>query len=141
MNYYIDGELAVGRFEICMEGRWSPICQDSWSERDASVACNQLGFSRAGKASFYLLLMYMLMTVFIPLVGAINGNQRFTLNSEDSELIQVNFNCTGEEDSLKDCSPFTIMSDAVCGERRSAYIVCQGNSLIMCEFQLICSKK
>jgi len=48
MNYYIDGELAVGRIELCGSGRWSPICQDNWNEKDASVACFQLGFSRAG---------------------------------------------------------------------------------------------
>ena len=48
MNYYIEGELAVGRIELCESGRWSPICQDNWNEKDASVACFQLGFSRAG---------------------------------------------------------------------------------------------
>ena len=48
VNYYIDGELALGRIELCLQGKWSPICQDDWSDIDASVACYQLGFSRAG---------------------------------------------------------------------------------------------
>ena len=45
---YIDNGLAAGRIEICLDGKWNPICQDFFEEADASVACYQLGFSRAG---------------------------------------------------------------------------------------------
>lgn len=49
MTYYIDDELAVGRIELCFNGTWSPVCEDVWSNKEASVVCHQLGFSRAGK--------------------------------------------------------------------------------------------
>jgi len=60
-------------------------------------------------------------------LGAIDGNQQFELDSEDISLIQMNFNCTGTENKLEECSPFLPMATEDCEDsRRNAYIVCQG---------------
>ena len=48
-SFYINEELAAGRLEICEEGVWRPVCIDVFDYADASVACAQLGFSRAGE--------------------------------------------------------------------------------------------
>lgn len=48
-TYYINDEIAIGRIELCLNGEWGIICQDYWQNEDASVACSQLGFARAGK--------------------------------------------------------------------------------------------
>ena len=46
----------AGRVEICMGGVWGTIAADSiitpWSEKNAQVACIQLGFSGALNAIF-----------------------------------------------------------------------------------------
>ena len=46
----------AGRVEICMNGMWGTIAADSvatpWSEKNAQVACIQLGFSGALNAIF-----------------------------------------------------------------------------------------
>ena len=47
-TYYIDGSLAAGRIELCIDGVWNPVCEDFWTDADAAVACHQLGFSRYG---------------------------------------------------------------------------------------------
>ena len=46
--YFIKDELARGRVEVCIGGRYGAVCDDHWDNKDSSVACSQIGFSRYG---------------------------------------------------------------------------------------------
>ena len=46
--FFIKDELARGRIEVCIGGRYGTICDHDWSSQDASVICSQLGFSAYG---------------------------------------------------------------------------------------------
>lgn len=42
MNGTITNE---GRVEVCINGIWSSVCDANWTQHDATVVCNQLGYS------------------------------------------------------------------------------------------------
>ena len=42
------GTSSARRVEICVDEVWGTICDDFWSDAEASIVCAQLGFSKKG---------------------------------------------------------------------------------------------
>ena len=53
-HYLIEDELSVGRVEVCLGGRFGTICdtRTAFDDQDASVVCEQLGFSSYGELKY-----------------------------------------------------------------------------------------
>jgi len=39
------GASKEGRVEICLNNTWGTLCSSTWSDAEASVTCQQLGYS------------------------------------------------------------------------------------------------
>ena len=39
------GEPSIGRVEVCFNETLGTVCNDHWNQKDAIVACRQLGYS------------------------------------------------------------------------------------------------
>ena len=48
-----DNGIWRGRVEVCLRNNtWFTICDNHWSQYEASVICSQLGYSRYGELLF-----------------------------------------------------------------------------------------
>lgn len=44
-----EGNYTNGTLEYCFNNRFGVVCGDNWDDRDAQVACRQLGYGASGK--------------------------------------------------------------------------------------------
>ncbi len=64
-HIYDKNGLVAGRVEICLEGRYGTVCDDSWDNQDASVLCRQMGFSSYGIFLFLIFLPVPVIFLFL----------------------------------------------------------------------------
>ncbi|XP_069466783.1 neurotrypsin-like isoform X2 [Ambystoma mexicanum] len=90
-----------GRVELYYNGIWGTICNEQWTDADASVVCRQLGFSEIGRALKYGDFDYQLAPV--------------NLHSVD---------CRGDENTLLQCSTSKVVVGD-CTHGRTAAVTCK----------------
>ena len=103
-----DGTNSSGRVEVFLAGpnQWGTVCDDYWSDIDATVVCNQLGFATG---------------------TAVKRAQIFGQGTGPIWLDNVA--CTGSEMNLKDCDSngYSVHN---CLHTEDAGVVCEGNKSI-----------
>ena len=89
-----------GRVEVCANNNWGTVCDNSWENTDAQVACRQAGFAFEGALAFS---------------GALYG-------SGNGSIILDVVSCLGNESRLVDCPSNPNMN---CNHSQDASVLCQ----------------
>jgi hypothetical protein len=95
------GTATSGRVEICNNNVWGTVCDNSWSETDAMVACRQLGLPTTGATA--------ITGAAVP-----NGVGQVWLD---------NVQCLGTESRLTDCVTGSLGPNA-CGHEEDVGVTC-----------------
>ncbi|KAL5460336.1 hypothetical protein EMCRGX_G033781 [Ephydatia muelleri] len=98
------GNVGEGRLEVCIRGTWGTVCNEGWSNVEASVACRELGYSPTDATTLYGAFPY--------------GNGSILLSS---------LSCRGDEQSLFDCS-YDTPDLYVCDHFQDVTIACKSAS-------------
>ena len=103
----VDGSNPLeGRVEICLNRAWGTICNNSFSNDDATVVCRQLGYDFNG-------------TQVLPVSDFIEGS---------GPIFHDELRCTGNEDRVEDCGGPAAGLFA-CDHNQDAAIRCIGKTL------------
>jgi deleted-in-malignant-brain-tumors protein 1 len=95
-----------GRVEICFDGQFGTICDDTWDAADAIVVCRQLGYSDGEGA------------IALPFAFFGPGTRSIAIDRLD---------CTGIEDMLTECDYAT--DSTFCFHIEDASVLCQSENV------------
>lgn len=97
-----------GRVEVQYNGQWGTVCDDSWSNADAAVACRML---------------------HLPFSGAV-GVTKSPYGPGTGQILMDDVKCVGTESSLANCN-FNGWGQNNCGHSEDAGVICQDTTTQM----------
>ncbi|XP_022081551.1 deleted in malignant brain tumors 1 protein-like isoform X2 [Acanthaster planci] len=102
----VDGDtINEGRLELLLNDEWGTVCDDSWGQEEAQVACRQLGFP-----------------------SAIEATSRASFGIGVGSIHLDNVECTGSESNLLSCQHNEI-GENDCGHGEDAGVICNPDKL------------
>nr|XP_020735441.1 neurotrypsin [Odocoileus virginianus texanus] len=97
----MDGEnKKEGRVEVFINGQWGTVCDDGWTDKDATVICRQLGYK-----------------------GPARARSMAYFGEGEGPIHMDNVKCTGNERSLAECVKQDI-GDHNCRHNEDAGVIC-----------------
>ncbi|KAJ8306645.1 hypothetical protein KUTeg_017190, partial [Tegillarca granosa] len=95
------GSSDRGRVEVYYNGSWGTVCDDDWSQADATVICKMLGYSSG--------------------IGFSDAN----FGSGTGKILLDDVHCTGSEADINDCS-HRLWGQSNCDHSEDAGVQCSG---------------
>ena len=110
-----------GRVEVCLGGEWGTVCDDSWDNNAATVACNQLGLPTDGEN---IIASTDSLSIIFNISAAIStsGSQ---FGQGAGKIFLSNVKCHGNESRLVGCSSRGYLAKD-CQHSEDAGVICRG---------------
>ena len=124
-------DFVSGEVQTCLNDVFGSVCDDSWGNTDASVVCQQLGFSPHGDLLCFSFVVVVICSVPL-LAGAIGGRG----GAETSNTVLTMVDCMGNESTIQDCSS---IETTECTSQEIATVICQGTYIHMYIRILLCA--
>ena len=120
------GSSLEGRLEVCLNGVWGTICDHSWDDTDAGVACSQMGYSARGTNC--TTSCHVNPYTFHSNTHTGSVSRRSAYFDEGFGPVQfTSFQCNGTETRLQDCA-YTIQN--TCTHSTDAGVTCAGKLIV-----------
>ncbi|XP_071095519.1 uncharacterized protein [Haliotis cracherodii] len=100
-----DGNNYTGEVIVNYMNMVGRICTDDWDDKDATVACRELGYSKGYAYTHY----------------------KYSFNADNGPFWTSKMNCAGTENRLVDCSRTQLGKVASCQNSHSAGVLCGDN--------------
>ena len=110
-----------GRLEVCINGEWGTVCDDSWDDNDASVVCRQLGFNNTG-----IMLLCVQSDLHIAIISS--GSTAIELSAVHFgggfvPILLDEVECVGTEAKLVNCNS-NFVGEHDCSHSEDAGVIC-----------------
>jgi len=126
--FFVKDELTRGRVDICYNGSYESVCSDIWKEEEASVICQQLGFSQYGESIHYDAYHspYLALRMYVTTVESIATSGSPSPGADVNVSIYLdNIVCRGDELTLLMCGHNPV-GEHNCDHTEDAGVRCQG---------------
>ena len=116
--YIYGGYFYGGRVEVCYNGTYQPVCDEAWTDSEATVVCNNLGYSSSNyrkcqHVTHSCKLCAHQVYIHVSLTGSEATGQMVFGLSDETPVLQ-NLMCSGSEYTLSDCPGYDL--NAVTGD-------------------------
>ena len=136
----VDGPSHLeGRLEVCLNDVWGTVCESSWGNNNAAVACRQLGYQPTGEEYFTGTLVVFIGRYSSCLYFLYNFTGVATATSFYGSGIGpllMTFYCTGIEKSIFDCDQRPAAFYSYCHDGNTLGIKCEGKGIIVEVYKL-----
>ena len=97
-----------GRVEVCLDGEWGTICDNFWSNLDATVICHQLSYGKTDASAIQ---------------GAYFG-------AGTGPIFFTDVFCSGDEERVTDCT-HSDTTESACTHHQDASVICTGSAFVL----------
>ena len=123
----VDGRSPYeGRVEVCINDQWGTVCDNSWSNTDATTVCKQLGYAYTSSKIFaFLSNLYCCNNQSSFSAAKAYANAYF--GQGNGSILMDHVECASTDTTLFGCSSSPILQVSPgCGHDDDAGVGCEG---------------